>query len=217
VAAAETLATLGGLAPLDARVTDALFHCITHSSDDPQFAAREALVSLAPWLPREELITHLGDEHWYARHSSLEALSALGPGAPSDVLVAAVGDMSEHIRETALDALRRAHPQALHPLLEEALAILQGKAPGDALGSLVRFTHAETIARREIRSPEAIAYLTQLLQWPYWLVRLAAVDALTSIGEPWPPATHERLERLIHDPQSAALRSAAQAALATGA
>lgn len=202
--------------PLDATVSDALFHLIAHSRDDPQFAASEALKALAPWLPREALVAHLGDGHWEARNSGLEALIALGPNAPSDILVSAVGDVSEHIRATALEGLREIHPELLPPLVEEALAILQGKPAGPTLGSLVRFFEAETIARREVRSPEAIAHLTQLLQWPYWLVRLISVEALTDIGEPWPPTTRARLEHLTHDPQSAAVRSATQAALAHG-
>jgi HEAT repeat protein len=210
--AAETLGTLGGQVQLDATVADALFHLISHSRDDPQFAAREALKALAPWLPREALMAHLGDGNWEARNSSLEALIALGPAAPSDMLVAAVGDVSEHIRATALEALRELHPELLPPLVEEALSILQGKPAGPTLESLVRFFQAETIARREVRSPEAISHLTKLLQWPYWLVRLISIEALTDIGEPWPPITRDRIEHLIHDPESDAVRSAAGAA-----
>jgi HEAT repeat protein len=217
VAIAETLATLGGQLPFDATVVEALFSLVTNARDDPQFAAERALSALAPWLPRGALIAHLGDRHWAARETALEALSALGPDTPSDILVAAVGDLDEHIREKALEALGQAYPDALPPLAEEAREILGGGQAGPALGSLVRAMQAKDIGQRGLRSPEAIAELTELLHWPYWQVRLSAVEALPRSGPGLPCATHDRLEELCHDAQSAAVREAARAALDSSA
>lgn len=216
VAAAEALGSLGGQMPLDARVVEILFHRVSSSRDDPQFAAEHALAALAPWLPQETLVAHLGDTHWKSRDAALEALVALGAAAPVDILLAAVGDLSEDVRGKALEALQRAHPHALPPLVEEALAVLGGQPAGWPLNSLVRSLQAEDIGQRRLKSSEAIAELTEFLHWPYWHVRLSAIKALAYIGPPLPGATLDALEELRRDSQSAAVREAAAEALNTG-
>lgn len=222
IEAAEILATLGGQVALDARVVDALFYQVAHTRDDPQFAAREALATLAPWVSRDALIAHVGDTHWAAREAALEALIALGSDAPTDVLVAAVGDVWEHARETALRALQeqwQIRPGAVTPvvdaLVKEARGILEeGRPAGPMLGALVATLQADDIGRRRLSTPDALAELTVLSQHASWRVRWAAVEALSQVTAAWTPAVRARLQALHQDAQSAGVREAAQAALA---
>jgi HEAT repeat protein len=209
VAAAEALASLGGKAPMDGRVAEALFEQIAMTDDDPQSAAEEALRALAPWLPRDVLVAHLGDPELDVRETALTSLVALGQDAPVGILTAAAGDISQEIRDIALTALHQTFPAAFRELLQEAESVLMGRGTGPVLDSLVRYCLAEEIALRRIATPEAIEELVELLSWPHWRVRLAATETLAQLNITLPPTVIERLQALSIDPESSALRKTA--------
>jgi HEAT repeat protein len=64
-----------------------------------------------------------------------------------------------------------------------------------------------------VHSPTLFDVLTQLLHWPYWEVRMKAVQALGKLQGKIPDATIHRLFALHEDPDSRAVRQAASEAL----
>jgi HEAT repeat protein len=72
---------------------------------------------------------------------------------------------------------------------------------------------AEIISDIGYASPRYVEYLSQLLDWPYWEVRMKAAEALSKLRHPLLEATLRRLLVLRHDPQSRAVRVAANEAL----
>lgn len=73
---------------------------------------------------------------------------------------------------------------------------------------------ADTIGKMEHATPELMARLGKLLDWPYWEVHLKAVQALGQFRRNIPDATLCRLLELRHDPHSRAVREAVEEALA---
>jgi HEAT repeat protein len=207
--AAEALGQLGGLAPMDKRVAEALFHLIATSRDDPQSAAREAIIELARWLPKDTLIAHLGDFPWEARMAALQALTSLRQDAPVERLMAAAGDASEHIRGEALRALRNYFPSALADITHEAERVLTEGIIGPVFDALAHHALVNNFLCWRVASPAALAELRKLSAHPYWIVRCAALEALNELEGPLSAETLQRLSELLDDPESSAIRDIA--------
>jgi HEAT repeat protein len=186
----------------DGWVLEGIAHALATASFGEQ-------VSLEPLLDLVE-----NDSSERVRAYAVRALGQLGARAPIDLLTATLGDSQQLVREAAAEALQCCNPEALYGVEAEATAILQGRGPGMVLGSLVQNFVAEAIIDMEYTTPAILETLTQLLNWPYWQVRLKAIQAFGKIRRNIPDSALRRLLELRHDPQSQAVRRVANNVLA---
>jgi HEAT repeat protein len=204
-AAAEALQALAPWLPVES-----LKRHLSDLNWFPRQTAMEALAALGEACPVEILIAAAGNADGRIRGIALQALAALGEACPVELLVAAVGDTNGGVREIALEALHKSHPESLPPLVEEAVAVLQGQSVGPVLSSIVQHFVAVGIGEQRLTSPVALDYLVELLWWPYWPVRLEAEEALGKLRANLPEAAVRRLRELTRDPESSAVRAAAR-------
>lgn len=208
-AAATALGALGDeslAAPLVAALDDA--------EPEVRMAAVRSLSLQGPRAPVDALLGALGDEHTGVRIVAIEALGILGHLVPPGRLVAMLGDSDEGVRRVAARVLRRVQPEALLALEPEATAILDRHHSGRVLGSLTQGFLAETLGQMGRVPHSLVALLCDLLDWPYWEVRLKAACALRRLGCELPDAAVRRLLELRRDRESRAVREAAEEALA---
>ncbi len=135
---------------------------------------------------------------------------------PIELLVATLGDEDRYVGCAAAYALIKIDPEALSTVIPEVIAILQGQPSGTVLGSLNQGFIAEVLGGLGHTSPIILEKLTQLLNWPYWQVRMKAAHALGKLRRSIPNATIKRLLELQRDPdpKMQAVREAADDALA---
>ena len=221
MAAADALATLyGRITPdepgavnLGEQVLEGLFARVEEGVDDVEFAAREALLALAPQLPLALFVLHAGDERWEARRTAIEALAARREEAPEAVFVTAIADPARDIRETALQVVQTTYPATFAAIVQEAEQILLGNDAGPYFRPLVEQRLAEMIRHWKLTSAEAVATLSELFASPSPMVRVDALRALEAIweaGAPIPAATHEQVRHLRTDPASRSVQEAAR-------
>lgn len=192
---------------------DRLLVLLEQGGDLTRWRAAAALGGLGAHVPVGPLVAALDDKHEAVRETVVATLGKLGAHVPSEPLVAALGDSEKRVREAAIQSLHQSHPEALLAVVPEATAILQGQASGKVLGSLVQGVIAEAIGNLGYNAPALLEKLTQLLDWPYWEVRMKAAQALGKLRRNIPDAAIRRLLELRHDPQSRAVRVAANDAL----
>jgi HEAT repeat protein len=209
VAAAGALGDLGEAAPLEPLLA---------ALQDDEFwvrgAAMQALGRLGRNAPVEVIIAGLGCGHFYVEERAVLACKYLGAAAPITRLQQALGDTMFTIREAAQRTLAEIAPWALEEVLPEALAILQGEPAGSIFGSMVQVNVARRLGRVDSPSSAVIEMLTELLDWPYSQVREEACKALSKSRQDIPATTIQRLQTLVGDPESEAVRIAAADALA---
>ncbi len=196
----QALGELGG--PVDPLVT------ILNDNSFTQTSAARVLGRLGVFEP---LVTALDNENHYVRRAAVLGLGESKDPESFKLVVAALGDSAKEVRD---EALRQAHPDALLALVPEAIAILQGSAPGTILGSMLQGVIAEAIGNLGFSSPALLEKVTQLLDWPYWEVRVEAAQALGKLRRNIPDTAIRCLLELRHDPQSRAVCAAANDALA---
>jgi HEAT repeat protein len=143
----------------------------------------------------------------------LDALGRLGERAPVEALVAALGHSIYLVRLVAAQALVKTHPEALLTAAPEAAAILGGEVPGAVLGSILHSFIADGIGTLAVEGetipPVLVERLITLLDWPFWEVRVKAIQALGKLPPPLPETATEKLRALQHDADSRAVRAAA--------
>ncbi len=96
------------------------------------------------------------------------------------------------------------------------MAVLQGELVGSVFSSLTEMFVADTISNLGIPSTRLLEKLTELLDWPYWQLRLKAIQALGQLRRNIPdPAIQRLLQfRCDSDPKMRSIREAADDALA---
>jgi HEAT repeat protein len=208
VLAAKTLGNLGILSSIEW-----LFPILHEGQQTERWQAAMTLGELGDRSPIEPLLAAIDDEDGTVRMTVVEALGKLGGRVPFEPLVAALGDSEQQVREAALKALRQTHSEALLTVVPNAIAIVQGGEPGKVLGSMLQAVVADGIGNTGSSSPILLVKLTQLLEEPYWEVRMKAVQALGRLRRNIPDAAIRRLLELRHDPQSRTVRLAANDAL----
>jgi HEAT repeat protein len=181
---------------------------------DESLSVREVAMLALRKLKAETLVEVLGEADRDTRRIAMETLGELRQKAPVEPLVAALGDSDLSVREAAIKVLQQSHPSVFSDLAPEAMAILLGQGSGKILGSLAQGFIAETIGNMQHASYKLLQQLMQLLDWPYWEVRMKAVEALGKIRRNIPDAAIYRIFELRHDSQSRAVREAADDALA---
>lgn len=133
---------------------------------------------------------------------------------PTELLQRMCGDLYSALTAEAAEVLSQRDSDAMRVVALEAEALLAGQAPGPFLSSMVNSLFVQMIAERHIDSPAALAALAELLYWPYWQVRSGAIWALTQFERPLPATVRKRIEELMLDPESAAVRIMAMNAVA---
>jgi hypothetical protein len=192
--------------PLEPLLT--IFH------EDMMFLGKAATDIFVRLEINEPFIIDLDNEYDFRRSRAIKALGQIKNNISSERIVAALGDSEESVRKAALEVLHQINPEALRSLISEAIAIVQGHVPGNGLGSMLQSVIAEATGNLGYSSPALLEKLTQLLQWPYWEVRMKAAQALGKLRRNIPDAAIRHLLELRNDPQSRAVRLAANDALA---
>jgi HEAT repeat protein len=170
--------------------------------------------NLGEQVPLEPMLNLFDREPERLRMSVMKALGQFGTRAPAELLTAALGDGDQDVREAAAEALKKTHPETLLATASEAIAVLQGQKPGTTFGSLAEWFFADVVTNMEHASPGIFEKLTQLLDWPYWQVRVKAINAFGKLRRNIPNTAIRRLQQLRYDPQSSAVRKAADEVLA---
>lgn len=116
--------------------------------------------------------------------------------------------------QVAFQILQEIHPAIIPEIMQEATKLLQGGRPSRFFRSLSMSFLADAIGNMGCATPELIARLGEMLDWPYWEVRMKAVQALGKLRRNIPDATLRRLLELRSDPHSRAVCEAAEEALA---
>ncbi len=186
--------------------------------DDPdhdvRIACAFALINHGARTPVETLVrASLEDHDSLVRSEIWYGLSDLSPEAPGEALIPYLGSNDVLRREIALSVLLKLRPAALQPALQEAEAIFVEKQSGYILGSLVRAAFAEAIGELQIMTPQASEYLITLLDWPFWEVQRAAVQALSRLGIARSEPAVSKIADLQSPSHSRPLREAAREAL----
>ncbi len=202
VFAVQALGSLGEQAPLEP-----LLAALDDRDERVRRAAMQALGRMEARIPLEPLIASLGDVTLEAIYA-LEQQGSHGRKIPADPLLMALGDSEKQVRQAAAAALWYLHPVEFLRLLPEIQATLLGQQRSTLFASLIQEHRADTFGEIGDASLAGIETLTELLNWPYWKVRLKAVQALHKVHRPVPEAMLRSLLELRHDPQSRAVRKA---------
>lgn len=170
--------------------------------------------SLEEQIPLEPILNLFDRENVRLRASVIRILGRFGTRAPVDLLIATLGDSEQSVREAAAETLKQAHPEALHALASEAVSLLQEQKSGSPFDSVAHAFFADLVKHVGYASPAVFERLTELLDWPYWEVRVKAIRAFGELRRSIPDKAIRRLLELRDDPQSRAVRQAADEVLA---
>ena len=185
--------------------------------DDQDAGVRQVAVEVLGEQGERVLLEMLHDENGNVRQAAVEALGQQGERIPFDSLIVVIGDESEDVRMAAIEIVKKNAPEALLPVIDEAVAVLQGQAPGRILCSLAHGFVDETLGELGefgLSSAPLIEEVAKLLDWHYWQVRVSAARALGQIRRNIPDAAIKRLLELRRNDPVRAVREAADDALA---
>lgn len=145
----------------------------------------------------------------FHRQYPMEALSRVGERVPLTQLtqltqlIWAIQDPSSTVRQTALALVKQQAPDEAERAAHDATRILLGNAsaPEDvvACGALWQVDIARSLLRIGLPTPEIVAKLASMIDWPHWRVKVAAIDALGEMKRHIPLETIERLKVLRYD------------------
>ncbi len=215
VQAISVLASLGAQAP----VAD-LMVMLDSPMQEVRSAAIQALTrpGLFERVPTEVFVNALGESHyWYDEEYHRNVLQVLcNKDLPVAIehCIAALGDSNDTLALVAFQLLQQIHPAIIPDIMQEALSLFQGGKPGRFFRTLSASFLADIIGDIGHVRSDLIAYLGELLDWPYWGVREEAAQALGKLRRNIPDAIIRRLLALRHDVRSRAVREAADTALA---
>jgi HEAT repeat protein len=215
--AIKTLAAAGADAPINDLVT-----LLDDTDYNVQCTAIETLCQpdIARITPVEvfvralEFATVEGHSNAKAHKMALQVLCDKDPHIAITHCIAALGDSNAEIALTAFQTLQKISPATIPEIVQEATALLEGGKPKHFFRTLSMRFLANVTGDMGQAAPDLIARLGELLDWPYWEVRMKAVQALGKLRRNIPDATIRRLLELRHDPHSRAVREAADEALA---
>jgi HEAT repeat protein len=208
--AIEALASLGVRAPLAE-----LMAMMDEPAQEVRFAAVRALAQpgLCERVPARIFVEALSECYDEPRQIILQALRNKDPQLAIEHAIAALGDSDDEFALAAFQLLEELHPALVPEIVQEATSLFEGGTPGRFFRSLSVGFLAEMMGDVDQASPELIARLGELLDWPYWEVRMKAAQALGKLRRNIPDAIIRRLFELRHDPHSRAVREAADRAL----
>lgn len=209
--AKETLKTLRFKLPIEM-----LLKMLQEPDADVRSAAVDILKEQGERVPIEALILLLYNKEEYIRQVALEVLRTQNKDrVPLKPIVELLGDEDSRVRDTTIQVLRKFAPEILTECATQAIAVFQGEIGDRVFNSLFQIFIAETIGDLGITSKELLEKLTELLDWPYWQVRVRAIQALGKLRRNILDTTIQRLLqlRLDPDPKMCSVREAADDAL----
>jgi HEAT repeat protein len=172
-------------------------------------------IGLEEQVPLEPILNLFDREQVTLRASVIRILGRFGgDDRVEKLLIATLGDSEQMVRDAAAAALKQAYPETLRALAPQAISIIQGQKPSVPFDSIAQSFFADTVRYMEYASPAIFERLTQLLNWPYWQVRLKTIRAFGKLRRNIPDEAIRRLYELRHDSQSRAVREAADEVLA---
>ncbi len=200
------LQTLGVRTP-----ADKLMAALEDEFDIVSKLAVELLRKREDLIPVDQLIAAL-----QSRSSQMRAsvIRVLGVRAPIEKLRDALGDSEKDVRMAAVEVLRQAYPEIMVSLIPELTAVLTKSGSSRVIGSAAESFIAEIIGDLEDASPFLLKKLSQLLDWPFWEVRMKAAQALGKLRRNIPEEAILRLRKLRNDMESPTVSRAADDALA---
>jgi HEAT repeat protein len=183
-----------------------------------RFKAREALLKAEvdpDLLPIGPLLDALRSESW-SHQAELGLLAKLGARAPVEPILALLGasdDNALSVISIAAEALYKTHPEVFAEVAQQAEAILRGEPIGSMFASRVQSRVANIVQCLGQATAAVLDMVSDLLDWPYWEVRMRAARALGAIHRNIPDRAIRRLIELRRDPEAQAVCKAADEAL----
>lgn len=127
--------------------------------------------------------------------------------------ITALGDSKSLLSLTAFQILQKIQPMLIPEIIQEATTLLDGGEPGRFFGTIKMRFLARLVGDIGRSTPELIAILDNLLDWPHWDVRMKAVQSLGKLRRNIPDTTIHHLQTVSRDTRSQAVREAADEAL----
>ncbi len=210
-AAVQALGAQGERVPIES-----LLALLQHPDWDVRQAAAEALKKPGKQVSIDALLLLLYEKDASIRQVAIEVLETQPERIPLEPFVELLADEDSDVRNATIQVLKKVAPQVLHDLVPQAMSILQGELVGNMFISLNQKFIADTISNLGLTSPGLLEKLTELLDHPYWQVRLKAIRALSQLRRNIPDAAIRRLLAFRRDPdlKMRAVREAADDALA---
>jgi HEAT repeat protein len=230
VGAAAILEWVGKHVPVTRGVVEAALRRIDSMPEDVGYDKIDeelmgAFHALGAGMPIEPLVAVLAEPNWHVRYLAMVALLWRPEALSGELLLGVLGDPNEHVRSRAISALATGHPEVFVEVVREAANIMRGHGPGPIFVPVAQIRFAcEVGSIREPSSlvPEIVDSLLALLQSSAWGVRREALATLGSLTERGvldmsdvPESVIARIQRLASDPDSRAVREAAQGILAS--
>jgi HEAT repeat protein len=212
---AGDLIGLGARAPIDLLVA---------AMGDPEndYWARVAAAGALWWLAEQDevrdrvpvgpLLAALDSDNTELQQMALAALGALGGRAPVEAIALALND--RHLCENAAAALKKVQPAILADIAAEATPIALGQESSMDPRWFVNDTVIEVVENSGYATPEMLAQITHLSEWPYSGTRLRAAQGLGKVRRNMPDAAIRRMLELRERDPSRAVREASDDALA---
>jgi len=182
-------------------------------------AAVQALGALNACTPIEPLLQLLyTNKEELSYHDErivvLEALGKFGSRVPLTALWPLLGSDHKEICRLAFQHLQEAHPATLQELVPELKAIVRGEPVQGAFEVRMHYRIAETIALIGRATPAVLEMVIDLLDHPFWEIRVRAAKTLGTLRRNIPDSAIRRLLELRKDPESPDVRASADRALA---
>jgi HEAT repeat protein len=144
----------------------------------------------------------------------LEALRQFGSRVPLPALWPLLGSNHREICRLAFQHLQETHPAVLKELVPVLKAIVRGEPVQGAFTARMHYRIAETVAVMGRATPAVLEMVIDLLDHPFWEVRVRAAKTLGTLRRNIPDSAIRRLLELRKDPESPDVRAAADQALA---
>lgn len=182
-------------------------------------AVVQTLGALNACAPIESLLQFLytnTEEYSYndERIVVLEALRQFGSRVPLPALWPLLGSNHTEICRLAFQHLQETHPVELKELVSVLKAIVRGEPVQGAFATRMHYRIAETVALMGRATPAVLEMVIDLLDHPFWEVRVRAAKTLGTLRRNIPDSAIRRLLELRKDPESPDVRAAADQALA---
>ncbi len=178
---------------------DALLAALNDKNAAVRQAALRVIKARGEDVPLDSLLHTLYDENRNVRLTALEIVRKYREHVAIQQLVAILGDEDKDVRRLALQILQQKDPDSLLIVVPEAIKILRERIPDTILGSITQSFIADLIGNMKYSDPMLVETLAQLLDWPYWQVRMKAASALGEVRRNIPDTAIRRLLALRSD------------------
>jgi HEAT repeat protein len=194
-------------------------HNLHSSNNTVRSAVVQTLGALNACVPIEPLLQFLyTNKEEYSSDDErivvLEALRQFGSRVPLTALWPLLGSNNTEICRLAFQHLQETHPAVLKELVPVLKAIVRGEPVRGAFAARMHYRIAETVALMGRATPAVLEMVIDLLDHPFWEVRVRAAKTVGTLRRNIPDSAIRRLLELRKDPESPDVQAAADQALA---